>query len=91
MKSDCLLGSLLLIKGVKLSGTINSTLIIHVLEPNGLHLTDVFDNFACMQLIELVCFIFMKHESYAAFRIRQDLALLILRGQLTKTMNLCLM
>ena len=30
-------------------------------------------------------------DSYAAFRIRQDLALLILRGQLMKTMNLCLL
>ena len=77
MKSDCLLGSLLLIKGVKMSGVINSALTIHVLEPNGIHFTDVFDNFACMQLIELVGAIFMKHESYAAFR--------ILRGQLTKT------
>ena len=68
-------------KGVKLSGVINSALTIHALEPNGIHFTDVFDNFACMQLIELVCVIFMKHESYTAFRIRQDLALLILRSQ----------
>jgi len=64
MKSNCLLGSLLLIKGV-----INSALAIHVLNPNGIYLTDVFDNFTCMQLIELVCVIFMKHEGYAAFRI----------------------
>ncbi len=83
IKSDCLLSSLLLIKGVKMSGVINSALTIHVLEPNGIHFTDVFDNFASMQLIEFVCVIFMKHESYAAFKIRQDLALLILRAQLT--------
>ena len=80
LKSNCLLGSLLLIKGVKMSGVINSALTIHFLEPNGIHFTDVFDNFACMQLIELVSVIFMKYESFAAFRIRQDLALLILRG-----------
>ena len=55
MKLDCLLGSLLLlIKGVKMSGVINSALTMHVLEPNGIHFTDVFDNFTCMQLIELV-------------------------------------
>ena len=69
MKSNCLLGSPLLIKGVKMSGVINSALTIHVLKPNGIYLTDVFDNFTCMQLIELVCGIFMKHEGYAAFRI----------------------
>ena len=69
MKSNCLLGSLLMIKGIKMSGVINSALTIHVLEPNGIHLTEVFDNFTCMQLIiiELVCVIFMKHESYYAF------------------------
>jgi len=50
MKSDRLLGSLLLIKGVKMSGVINSTLAIHTLEPNGIHFTDVFDNFTCMQV-----------------------------------------
>jgi len=83
MKSDWLLGSLLLIKGVKMSGVINSALTIHVLEPNGRNFTNVFVNFTCMQITELVCVIFMKHECYAAFRIRQDLALLILRGQLT--------
>jgi hypothetical protein len=48
MKSDYLLGSLLLIKGVKMSGVINSALTIHVLEPNGINSTDVFDNFARM-------------------------------------------
>jgi hypothetical protein len=50
MKSDGLLGSLLLIKGVKMSGVINSILAIYILEPNGIHLTDVFDNFTCMQV-----------------------------------------
>jgi len=49
--------SLLLIKGVKMSGVINSALTIHVLQPNGIHFTDVFDNFVCIQLIELVCVI----------------------------------
>jgi hypothetical protein len=70
-----LLGSLLLIKGVKMSCVINSVITIHVLEPNGINLTNE----------ELVCVIFMKYEDYAALR---AMPLLILRGQLTKTMNL---
>ena len=71
MKSNCLLDSLQLIKGVKLSGVINSALTIQVLESNGIYLTDVCDNFTYMQLIKLAYVIFMKHEGYAAFRIRQ--------------------
>ena len=34
-----------------MKGVIDSALTIHVLEPNGIHFTDVFNNF-------------MKHESY---------------------------
>jgi len=91
VKSNCLLGSLLLIECVKMSGVVNSALTIHILEPNRVDLADVFDYFASMQLVELVCVILMKYKCYATIRVRQDLSLLILRGQLTKAMLLCLM
>jgi len=50
--------------------------------------TNVFYDFAGMKLVNLSVSSFMKYERYATFWIGQDLALLIVRGQLTKTMFL---
>jgi len=52
---------------------INSALTIYILEWNCIDFTKVFHDFTSVQLVELICIIFVKRKHYSTFWIGQDL------------------
>ena len=64
-----------------MSGVINSALTIHILEPIRVDLTDIFDYFTSMQLIELVFVILMESKRYGTIWVQQDLSLLLILNE----------